>query len=142
MRSLILSEKIHTTQAKAKAVKGLIDQIINQAKSKNTEKLVSQFLANKKVEEKLFKDFVPRLQNRTSGYTSIVKLGRRVGDGAPLVQMQLLLEPELKSVSTKKARGIVQERAKTSPTLKLQTSKASSKVEHGDVKRPKRARRK
>lgn len=103
VRALILSEKIHTTQAKAKAIKGLVDQIINQAKHKNTQKLVGQFLANKKVEERLFAE-LPRLQDRTSGYTSIVKLGRRLGDGAPLVQMSLLLGKEIKSVSTKKAR--------------------------------------
>lgn len=105
VRSLILSEKIHTTEAKAKAIKGLVDQIINQAKSKNTQRLVSQFLVNKKVEEKLFKTLAPRLQNRTSGYTSIVKLGRRLGDGAPIVQMQLLLEQEVKAVSVKKAKA-------------------------------------
>lgn len=104
VRSLIISEKIHTTEAKAKAVKGLVDQIINQSKSKNTQRLVSQFLANKTVEEKLFKNLTPRLQNRTSGYTSIIKLGRRFGDGAPIVQMQLLLEQEAKKEVEPKAQ--------------------------------------
>lgn len=90
--SLIVSEKIQTTETKAKAIKGLVDKIINQAKSANTKRLVAQFLTKKQVQEKLIKDLIPKLKGRTSGYTSIVKLGRRLGDGAMMVQMRLLLE--------------------------------------------------
>lgn len=90
--SLIVSEKIQTTQAKAKAIKGLVDKIINQAKSTNTKRLVSGFLTKKQVQEKLIKDLIPKLKGKTSGYTSIIKLGRRLGDGAMMVQMRLLTE--------------------------------------------------
>lgn len=92
VQSLIISEKIHTTEAKAKAIKGLIDKLINQAKSPTSRRLVSQFLVRKEVREKLIKDLVPKLKSRSSGYTSIVKLGRRLGDGAMMVQMRLLVE--------------------------------------------------
>lgn len=98
--SLILWEKIKTTEAKAKAVKGLVDKIINQAKSPNTKRLVSQFLVKKEVQEKLIKDLVPRLRVRSSGYTSIVKLGRRLGDGSMMVQMRLLIEETKKESTT------------------------------------------
>jgi large subunit ribosomal protein L17 len=92
VQSLILAEKIQTTEAKAKAVKGLVDKIINQAKSPTTRRLVSQFLVRKEPFEKLVKDLVPRLKSRSSGYSSIVKIGRRLGDRAMMVQMKLLTE--------------------------------------------------
>ena len=92
VQSLVLSESIQTTEAKAKAVKGLVDKIITQAKSPTTRRLVSQFLIKKEVSEKLIKTLLPRLQGRNSGYTSVVKLGRRAGDGAMVVKMSLLLD--------------------------------------------------
>lgn len=92
IRSLILSEKIETTESKAKAVKGLVDKIINQAKSPNTRRLLGQFLTDKKIIEKLVKEIVPRLKDRSSGYTSLVRMGKRLGDNAMMVRMSLLLE--------------------------------------------------
>lgn len=97
VQSLFLSESIQTTEAKAKAIKGLVDKLITQAKSPNTRRLVTQFLVDKKTQEKLIKDLAPRLKSRTSGYTSIVKIGKRLGDGAMMVQVKLLVEGEEKS---------------------------------------------
>lgn len=102
VQALILSEKIETTQAKAKAVKSLVDKIITQSKSPTTQRLVSQFLISKPAQKKLFEDITPRLKNRTSGYTSIVKLGKRQGDGTEMVKMSLLLEVTKADKSTKK----------------------------------------
>lgn len=92
VRSLILEESIKTTEAKAKAVKGLIDKIINQAKSQTSKRLVSQFLTHKSVTEKLTKEILPRVKTRTSGYTSLVKLGPRLGDGAMMIKLSLILD--------------------------------------------------
>lgn len=92
VRSLILEESIKTTQAKARAVKGLVDKIITQAKSQTSKRLVSQFLIHKPVEEKLTKEILPRVKSRTSGYTSLVKLGPRLGDGAMMVKLSLILD--------------------------------------------------
>jgi large subunit ribosomal protein L17 len=96
VRSLILWEKIETTEAKAKSIKGLVDKLINQAKSPTTRRLISQFLFEKPIQEKLVKDIAPRLKNRTSGYVSITRLGKRLGDGGVLVQMKLLTEGDSK----------------------------------------------
>lgn len=84
--SLVLHGSITTTEAKAKAIKSLVDQMITQAKIKPNA---------------LFKDIVPRLNSRSSGYTSLVKLGSRQGDGAMMVKMSLLLEEVKKKVSKK-----------------------------------------
>ncbi len=100
VQSLIISESIETTESKAKAIKGLVDTLISQAKSKNRA-LLSQFFTDKKIVEKLVTDLVPRLKERSSGYTSVVKLGKRLGDNALIVRMSLLLEDK-KAVSPKR----------------------------------------
>lgn len=115
VQSLILSESIETTEAKAKAIKGLVDKIITQAKSPTTRRLVSQFLVSKKTQDKLIKEILPRLSGRTSGYTSTVRMGKRLGDNALIVKMSLLLEekkvsqagrvPQVSQGEEKKTRG-------------------------------------
>lgn len=90
--SIILSEKIQTTEAKAKAVKPLIDKLITQAKSKSTQRSVFEFFSQKVIAQKLVDDIAPRTGSRTSGYVSTVRVGNRLGDGAMMVSMQLLLE--------------------------------------------------
>ena len=115
MQSLFISEEIETTEAKAKAIKGLVDKIITQAKSPTAKRLVSQFLVSKKIQDKLFNEILPRLGNRNSGFTSIVKLGKRLGDGALVVKMSLLTESAKKEVS-KAPVGTV----KSTPTVKLE----------------------
>lgn len=107
VQDLILHEKIKTTEAKAKAIKGLVDKLITQAKSPNTRRLVAQFLVNKDTQEKLFSDIAPRLKSRISGYTSVIKLGKRLGDGAMMVQMKLLVESEQKTVKKETSKSSV-----------------------------------
>lgn len=77
----------------------MIDKTINSAKSPQARRFVSNFLSDQEVAEKLF-GFLPRLQERSSGYTSVTKIGRRKGDGAMMVKMSLLLsvgEPQITS---------------------------------------------
>lgn len=79
--SLILNGSITTTEAKAKAIKGLVDKVINRPQT---------FSISKKIQDKLIKEVVPALKSRTSGYTSMVRVGQRQGDGAMMVKMSLL----------------------------------------------------
>lgn len=88
--SLILHGSIKTSESKSKAIKGLVDKLINQAKGRDTKRLVTSFLTDSKVQEKLFKEVIPSLGQRNSGYISIIKLGPRMGDGARMVRMRLL----------------------------------------------------
>lgn len=121
VQSLILSESIETTEAKAKAIKGLIDKIITQAKSPSTRRLVSQFLVSKKTQDKLIKEILPRLSTRTSGYTSTVRMAKRLGDNALIVKMSLILEePKVKDTITKK---------QVTNKFKIQNSKVAEKKE-------------
>lgn len=91
VRALFLNEQIQTTQAKANAIKGLVDKLITQVKGDGPKTLVNQYVSDKLVGEKLITDLAPRLSGRVSGYTSIVKLGVRPGDGAMMVLMKLLV---------------------------------------------------
>lgn len=94
IRSLLLHGSITTTSAKAKAIRGLVDKVINQAKNKETKRLLATYLVQKDVQKKLFDELIPSLKSRNSGFTSLVKLGPRSGDGAMMVKMELLTESQ------------------------------------------------
>ena len=125
VQSLFKRESIETTEPKAKAIKGLVDKLIKQAKSTTTRRLVSQFLSDKEISEKLIKDITPRLGARKSGFTSMVKMGRRPGDNAMVVKMSLLLEKAKPVVSkTKEEKKVEKKIAKpASKTVKAKAVK-------------------
>ena len=123
--ALFLNGSIETTQTKAKAVKGVVDKIITQAKSPSTQRLISSFLINKQVQEKLVKEIAPALKDRNSGYTSIVKLGVRPGDGAMVVRMSLLGDIK-KGLPEKKITGNKnQETSKKEEKLEIKNASIS-----------------
>lgn len=93
VRSLILHGCIQTTEAKAKAIKGLVDRIISKGKQDNSlasKNFIHSFLVQKDIIKKLADDIVPRFGNRVSGFTTTARLGPRKGDGAMMVQMSLI----------------------------------------------------
>ncbi len=106
--SLILQESIKTTLEKAKAIKGDVDKIINKAK-RGDEKLAAQLLQRSLgIQEmnKVIKDLAPRFKGRTSGYTRIIKLGRRFSDNAAMVIMEWVVKPEIKNEKLKMKNDI------------------------------------
>lgn len=90
--SVLIYEKVKTTQAKAKAVQPLVEKMINLSKANDLAarrellKVLPQPLAVKKAMEVLG----GRYQDRQGGFSRIVKLGTRVGDGAAMVQIELV----------------------------------------------------
>lgn len=90
--SLILHEKLKTTEAKAKALKPVMEHLINSAKKPNKViaiRDVNKVLHNELSAKKLIDHIGKKYENKTSGYTRITKLGYRAGDAAPLVQIEL-----------------------------------------------------
>ncbi|MDD5701158.1 MAG: 50S ribosomal protein L17 [Dehalococcoidales bacterium] len=85
-------EKIKTTEPKAKAVRGMTEKMITLAKSGSlhARRQALTFVLDKRVAEKLFAELGPRYASRNGGYTRIVKLGIRMGDGASMVQIELV----------------------------------------------------
>ena len=85
-------EKITTTEAKAKEVRGLAERMITLGKGGglHSRRQALSFVLDKKVAEKIFGVLAPRYAERPGGYVRIVKLGPRLGDGAPMVRMELV----------------------------------------------------
>ena len=85
-------EKIVTTEAKAKEVRSLAEKMITLGKEGrlHSRRQALSFVIDKKVTEKLFSEIAPRYAERSGGYTRIVKLGPRLGDGAAMVQLELV----------------------------------------------------
>lgn len=92
MTDLFKYEKIVTTEAKAKEIRGLAEKMITLGKdgSLASRRRALAFITDKKVVDKIFNEFAPRYAQRPGGYTRLIKLGRRVGDGAPLAQVEMV----------------------------------------------------
>ena len=90
--SVIIYEKVKTTEAKAKAVKPLVEKMITVAKVGNLQSRrgLIKVLLQKKAVLKAMEVLGERYKDRPGGYTRIVKLGNRVGDGAEMVQLELV----------------------------------------------------
>ena len=91
--AIIRYEKVKTTEAKAKEVRGLVDGMITLAKRGDLHarrQLVSRMPHEPIIVEKLMSELAGKYSDRTSGYTRIVKLGQRLGDSAAMVQIELV----------------------------------------------------
>ncbi len=91
---LLRHEKIITTEAKAKEVRGLAERVITMGKrgDLHSRRQALAYVYDKHVVEKVFDELGPRYASRPGGYSRIVKLGPRLGDGARMAQLELLEE--------------------------------------------------
>lgn len=105
--SLVLSNRIQTTEAKAKAIKGEVDKVINNAKKGGltARRLISTHLSQIAL-EKLMTEVSSRFNQRSSGYTRIIRVNKRVSDGASLVLMEFVDEAEVKPVEVKEVKAV------------------------------------
>ncbi len=89
--SLILNERIKTTQAKAKELSSFAEKIITKAKKAdfNARREISKKFP-KEIAKKLITEIVPRYKERKGGYTRILKLGLRKSDGAKMAIIELV----------------------------------------------------
>lgn len=85
-------EKIITTEAKAKRLRPLAEKIITLGKvgTLHSRRQALACIYDEKVTEKVFSELAQRYAGRTGGYTRIIKLALRVGDGAPMAQLELV----------------------------------------------------
>jgi len=89
---LFSSERIKTTEAKAKALRPYAEHLITFAKrgDVHARRQVLKDITDRDVVHKLFSELGPRYAERSGGYTRIMKLGQRKGDGAPMALIELL----------------------------------------------------
>ncbi|MBZ2184637.1 MAG: 50S ribosomal protein L17 [Bryobacter sp.] len=90
--SVVLDERIETTVPKAKAAKPLVEKMITLAKegTLHSRRLAAQFLLTPESVKKLFDKLGPRFGQRNGGYTRIVRVGFRRGDGAETCMLELV----------------------------------------------------
>jgi large subunit ribosomal protein L17 len=90
--ALIENKKITTTVAKAKALRPFVEPLITRAKedTEHNRRQVFRHLQNKETISELFDEVADRVGNRPGGYTRIIKLGQRSGDGAELALVELV----------------------------------------------------
>lgn len=90
-RSLILKERIKTTEAKAKEVRKIVEKFITKAKKGDlhSRRMLLRSLSLQAV-KKIIDDIAPRYKNRKGGYTRIVKIGPRRGDTAKMAIIELV----------------------------------------------------
>ncbi len=94
--SLLDQERIETTAAKAKEIRGFTDRMITLGKegSLPARRHALGFLRSKAVVSKLFSDVAARFRDRPGGYTRIIRTRRRVGDAAEMVAIELVAKAE------------------------------------------------
>ncbi len=104
--SLLEHERLETTRPKAKEARQLADALITLAKrgDLHARRQALAIVRTKKAMAKLFGDYRERYQNRAGGYTRIIPVGLRRGDGAALSILELVDHPEkLPKAKKKKA---------------------------------------
>ncbi|MEK9139598.1 MAG: 50S ribosomal protein L17 [Nitrospirota bacterium] len=104
--SLLDHERIETTGAKAKEIRGFTDRMITLGKEGTlpARRRALGFLRSKAVVSKLFSDVATRFKDRPGGYTRIVKTRRRIGDAAEMVAIELVSRQELATKKKSEAR--------------------------------------
>ena len=102
--ALFRHERIMTTEAKAKAMRGLADQMVTLAKrdTLHARRQVLTMVPDPVVVKKLFDTIAARFGDRHGGYTRIIKAGTRPGDRAPVVILELVDRPEVPKEKGKK----------------------------------------
>jgi large subunit ribosomal protein L17 len=89
---LMRHERVKTTEAKAKEVRPIAEKMITLGKdgTVHARRQAFAYINDKDVVKKLFEEIAPRFTTRPGGYTRIIKLGPRLGDGAQMAQLELV----------------------------------------------------
>ncbi|HUS60386.1 MAG TPA: 50S ribosomal protein L17 [Nevskiaceae bacterium] len=96
INSLVIHGQIKTTESKAKAIRGLVDKLITKGKTStlHSRRLIAAFLQNKKAVSKIADELAPLFKKRPGGFTRIIRLGKRRGDDAMMVRLELVEKPK------------------------------------------------
>ena len=103
-RNLLKHERIETTKARAKEARKLVERLITLSKTDSvfSRRRAYDVLQDRDFVMRLFKDIAPLFSKRTSGYTRIIPLGFRRGDGADMVILELTERKIIEKLPKKK----------------------------------------
>ena len=123
--SLFEHKQVKTTTAKAKAVRKTVDRLITFAKRGTLadRRQVLRTIHDKSVVKNLFDEIAPTYKERDGGYTRVIKLGRRKGDGA---EMALLEFVGYEGVLMEKHKSKEEEKSKKKETQKAEKEKTEA----------------
>lgn len=90
--NVILHERVRTTRTRAKAAQPIVERMITLGKrdTLHSRRQAMAFLATDEAAKKLFRDLAPRFADRNGGYTRVILLGFRIGDGAEVAMLELV----------------------------------------------------
>ena len=135
-------KEIRTTTAKAKEARATVERLITYAKKRDSHhrRLAFSFLRNKETIKILFDEIGPAFEERQGGYTRVLKLGRRQGDGAAVSLLQLVgfekladsSKPEKKKKSRKKEAAAITE-AEASKEVKTKSEEEPEEIQEAEV---------
>lgn len=102
--SFLRSEKIITTDVKAKMLRQVAEKMITLGKrgDLHARRQASAYVRDREVVGKLFTDLSDRFRERSGGYTRIVKMGYRMGDSAPISVIEFVGKENIKQTKSKK----------------------------------------
>ena len=135
LRNLTLSvlryERVKTTEAKAKEIRRFVDKMINLGKdgSLGARRSALAWLPEPVIVEKVFSDLAARWPDRGSGYVRITHLGRRVGDSAPQMLLELVPAPEKPTAEKADAAAETKPRRRLALPRRRTAAKTESKAE-------------
>ncbi|HUL38114.1 MAG TPA: 50S ribosomal protein L17 [Thermodesulfobacteriota bacterium] len=145
LTSLLQYERIETTLAKGKELRGWADRIISLGKkgTLHARRRAFALLRNKEIVKKLFDEIAPKFKDREGGYTRVYRLGWRQGDGAPLSLVELVTyaspEEKKKKSPIKKAKEVLE---KVTPKRKEKEEKIEKKEKEKGKKKEKEKEKK
>jgi large subunit ribosomal protein L17 len=126
--ALIQRERISTTLAKAKELRGKVEKTITLGKkgTLHARRQVFKLAPQKETVQKVFGPLAERYAKRPGGYTRIIKIGPRKGDNAPMAFIELV-DREGDAPAPEKGKGVVKKEAPKVATKKAEVPKASEK---------------
>lgn len=128
LTSLVIHERIKTTEAKAKAIKADADKLITKAKKAEAGRALLHPLVNGDAVDKLIKDLGPRFAKKQGGYTRIIRVGRRrVADNAQMVYIEWTERPAGANLEHK-TENLKNQGKKKEKTKAVKTDKKTTKV--------------
>jgi large subunit ribosomal protein L17 len=131
--AILRYERVRTTEAKAKEVRRIVDRAVNLGRegSLQARRRARGLLRDPLIVQKVFEEVAPRYPERTSGFTRLVRLGHRVGDGAPVTLIELVEGAELKAPAEK---PVAEEAAPKGPLARARATARRVTSRSGKVK--------
>ena len=137
---IIQHHEIKTTLAKAKAARGFVERLITYAKNDtvHARRLAFKQLQNRTLVKKLFDEIGPAFEDRNGGYTRVIKLGQRRGDGAEIAILQLVgFETSLVSAPTKSKKKKAAPKEEKAPAKEEKAAATEEVTEEKPAEEPK-----